>query len=206
MCNILSFLLLSAFSASADASLAALKALDKAASTGGPDLLSYFEPEVTCQFTLGSVPFGPEKTSPTACVGKINAALTGIHEGYMLTSYDPTPVSETCDGSTCVATYSISGCKANGVSACVPGTTQNAVVANQYTFDAQDKVSAISASFAEAGAAFELVLSANESAIPVAGICITAFLLSALSIGCYQLGKKHGQTKVSGAYTSLTDA
>lgn len=213
MCSLLGFLLLSALSASANASLAALKGLDKATATGDvAEASSYCAPEVTCTGTaaaLATKAFGPEKMSPIACNTKLTTALSSPTLGWMMASFDTTPVSETYAGSTGVATYAVSACKAAADQTCVPGTTVKGTVFMQYTFDAQDKVSSITLGAGNAYA--EFVLSANESAarqkaIPVAGISITTFLLSALSIGCYQLGKKHGQAKVSGGYTSLIDA
>jgi len=149
--------------------------------------------------------------TPAACSDKMNTAMMAVTEGYMLASYNPVPVSETVSGSEGVTITSISVCKATAAGACVPGTTAKGELKTVYGFGPRGKVTSISVSEKDdALAAF--YLSADESearqkAMPVAGILITTFVLSALSIGCYQFGKKHGQqAMVSEGYTNLLDA
>jgi len=184
-----------------------MKALDRVQTAA--EIAPYCAPTIACSYDFVAEKFGPEQMSAAACFEKTQEGLVKATAEYggIITEMNPTPVSEKCDGDTGTVVFSVTGCMATH-NTCLPGTTSTSDIVGTYTFDAADKVIAIYSTVTDAAAFF---LSAKKSAarqeaMPVAGILITTFLLSALSIGSYKLGKKHGQASVSGGYTSLIDA
>merc|ERR1719265_124768 len=125
------------------------------------------------------------------------AALGGVIDGYMMTGMSSTPESEKCAGDKCTAAFSWTGCQATADKTCVPGTSGSDIITLEFTFNAADKVTAVASTIPDAvllGAKWPV---ARQQAVPVVGMLMATFLLSASAIGCYTLGKKHGQAEAS---------